>query len=650
MIDQAFDLAWRAHYGQFRLSNEPYVTHALATAQIVKEWGLGAEEMAAALCHDVVEDGLLNGNKINKEYVADLLGERVADLVDGITELGKEPDYSGSKPSKDYIFGKLLEAARKDPSVLIIKFADRLHNMRTLAYAKSESARKKAAETLYIYSRIADILGMWALKRDLEELAFEYLEPERYREIKTCREVIIKQSKKRVQEITDDLRKNFSPIGVKINCERRGVYELCQRAELKNKTLADISADDVWRVNVIVPEKPVYSAIETSNCHLAMSAIHKLFHPAKDHKIEDHIYEACPNGHRFLHTYVKVEEFGCLLVQIRDRQMYREYQGGVLAYIKGAPDWKKINLIWLDSLIRHLSSEYGVKDKDLGEIFAAESVPITVYTHKRNTPVQLPRGASVLDFAFRLFDKKALSAVGAKVNGHTGIPLSRVLKDGDIVHVDFYQRAQPGLEWLEWVRTPEAVDELKRYYASLGEGTLLSLAAVYLNGKLEKYHLSAAELLASGFFGDFLARHGLREPAEFLQKLGRGEIKNADKFLAEAIKELQAQFAGPQAPRVRQPFLIIAESRQGLLDKIANPMKDIANISVGFFHEYEANGKKMAAMTIYVECADSPAGELQLRRIRNIIDKTPGVTKCTSDQAQIGTSVHYFVEYIKKGN
>ncbi|MDD5593857.1 MAG: HD domain-containing protein, partial [Candidatus Margulisbacteria bacterium] len=180
LIDQAFELAWRAHYGQFRLSNEPYVTHALATAQIVKEWGLGAEEIAAALCHDVVEDGLLNGNKIDKEYVAGLLGNRVADLVDGITELGKEPDYVGSKPSKDYIFGKLLEATRKDPSVLIVKFADRLHNMRTLAYAKSESARKKAAETLYIYSPIADISGMWVLKRDFEELAFEYLEPERY--------------------------------------------------------------------------------------------------------------------------------------------------------------------------------------------------------------------------------------------------------------------------------------------------------------------------------------------------------------------------------------------------------------------------------------------------------------------------------------
>ncbi|MDD5593856.1 MAG: TGS domain-containing protein, partial [Candidatus Margulisbacteria bacterium] len=282
--------------------------------------------------------------------------------------------------------------------------------------------------------------------------------------------------------------------------------------------------------------------------------------------------------------------------------------------------------------------------------FAAESVPITVYTHKKNHPVQLPRGACVLDFAFRLFGKRALAAVSAGVNGHKGMPLSHVLKDGDIVHVDSDPKSKPGLEWLEWVRTPEAADGVKGYYASLGEESLLAGAMAYLSGKLEKYHLSAAELLDSDFFGKLLARQDLRGPAEFLQKLGRGEVKNTEKLLAEAMKELQAQFADPQAPRLKQPFLIIAESRQGLLDKIANPMKDIANISVGFFHEYDDNGKKMAAMTIYVECADSPAGRLQLRRIRNIIDKTPGVTKCTSDQSQIDTSVHYFVEYIKKGS
>jgi len=625
LIEDAFLLAWRAHNGQFRKSGEPYIVHVMETAKIVKRWGLGAEEVAAAVLHDVIEDGYIAGFNITKEELGKLINERVAHLVDGITELGKEPDYVGKKPSKEYIMRKLLSAASLDLAVLIIKFADRLHNMRTLAYTQSESAKKKAAETLYVYSQIANILGIWTLKRNFEDLAYKYLEPENFYAIREYRDAIVRESEPRVKEIMADIEMALAEHGIagRVRLEIRGVFELCQRFELRGKKLTDIAADDIWRVIVIVPNEKKYG------CYLAMGIIHGVYHPAQNQKIEDHVNEACPNGHRFLHTYVQGPG-GQLLVQIRDTVMYREYHGGVLAGVGKNRDWHGLNRRWLEALRKHLESEYSLSDEDLYTIVAAESVPITAYTPNRGRPFQFPRGATALDFAFKLRPEGALRAVSAKINGHTGRPLSDPLKDGDRVYIETDQKAKPDLKWLEHVRTPEARVSLEKYFNSLSDIQARDLAINYLKAKLLESFLPIKAFISSKYFGDYLARHGHETWMGFLTAVGRGKIRRVDRFLGGFMEEYYATIGDQHRARAPIGFKIVGKDEPGLMGSIAGGIAAHGmNISFCLSYSQKIDGVSRGVVNLVVEGTAGDVGEIENMQIATILRFTDGVTNFT---------------------
>lgn len=653
LIEQAFDLAWRSHYGQYRKSGEPYIVHVMSAARRVREWGLGAQEIAAAICHDTIEDGWINSRKVTKEHLASVLGERVANLVDGITELGKEPDYSGLKPSKEYIFRKLIDAASKDLAVLIIKFADRLDNMETLSYMKTASAKKKASETLHVYSRIADILGMWDLKRKFEDLSFKYLEPERFRQIKAHRNRVHNQSLERMVAIGQQLEVNFARYGVFVNLEMRGIYELQQRLEQREKQLTDIAADDFWRINLVVPEETWFPGFTMpdgrplSNCYLAMGMIHQsVFSPAQNQRIEDHIKRPLSNGHRFLHTYVQVPDFGRLLVQIRDNRMNEEYHSGVLAQVDRNPDWHKMRLSWLTSLQRTLQVEH-FDEGGLFDALAAESLQIKVLTKRTNKPFDMPRGACALDFAFYRLGEKALNSVNANVNGGT-VELSRTLSDGDEVFVNCQRGAQPKRAWLDWVRTPVAIERLRAYFSSLDEQAQLKVAAEYLKDKLAEHYFPFEKLVYSKYFRVFLAEHGFTGSEKFMVQVGGG-MRGVDGLLRVFIDRYEDDVRRGKAVEVDQPFLIIARDRIGLLDSIAGPLRTLNyNISLGYFHRYDdkESGEPMAVIQLNLRCAgDEALRKIQQIQVEEAIQRTK-VTRITSNPDEIKVSVHYFQELL----
>lgn len=652
LIEQAFDLAWRSHYGQYRKSGDPYFIHVMNTAKYVKNWGLGAEELAAAICHDTVEDGWVNGRKVTKEYVAEILGQRVANLVDGITELGKEPDYTGLKPSKEYIFRKLINAASKDLAVLIIKFADRLDNMETLSYVKISSAKKKASETLHVYSRIADILGMWDLKRRFEDLAFQYLEPARYRQINSHRDRVRSKSVVRMEEIGQQFEANLMRYGVSIKLEMRGIYELHQRIEQRGKQLTDIAPDDFWRVNLVVPEEAWFSDFTTSdgrpvsNCYLAMGMIHQgIFPPAQNQRIEDHIKRPMSNGHRFLHTYVQVPDYGRLLIQIRDSLMNEEYHRGVLAQVDRNPDWHKMRLSWLNSLQRTLQVEH-FDEGGLFDALAAESLQITVLTKRTNKPYAMPRGACALDFAFHRLGGKALNAVNATVNGNTG-QLSRILEDGDEVFVNCWRTAQPKRIWLDWVRTPMAIKMLRTHFSGLDEETQRKVASEYLKEKLVEHYFSY-EMLFSKYFRFFLAEHGFKGPEEFILQVGQG-MRGVGELFRVFIDRFENDVRQGKDKEIDQPFLIIARDRVGLLDSIAGPLRTLNyDISLGYFHRYDdqESGEPMAVIQLNLRCAgDEALKKVQQVQVEEVIRRTK-VNRITSNPDEIKVSVHYFQELL----
>ncbi|MFH1390574.1 MAG: HD domain-containing protein [Candidatus Margulisiibacteriota bacterium] len=621
LLEDAFLLAWRAHNGQFRKSGEPYIVHVMETARIVKRWGLGAEEVAAALLHDVIEDGYLSGNNITKEELGNLITEGVAKLVDGITELGKEPDYVGKKPSKEYIMRKLLDAASLDLAVLIIKFADRLHNMRTLAYTHSASAKKKAAETLYVYSRIADILGIWTLKRNFEDLAYKYLEPENFYAIREYRDAIVRESEPRVKEIMADIERALAEHGIAgiVRLEIRGVFELYQRFELRGKKMTDIAADDIWRVVVIVPSEKNYG------CYLAMGIIHGVYHPAQNQKIEDHLNEARPNGHRFLHTYVQVPG-GQLLIQIRDTVMYREYHGGVLASVSKDRDWHGLNRRWLEALRKHLESEYRLSDDDIYRIIAAESVPITVYTPNRGRPLPFPQGATALDFAFHLRPEGALHAVSAEINGCRGESLFTPLKDGDRVYIKIDPKAAPELNWLEHVRTPEAAQAIRNFLADLPENEMMGNALFYLRGKLREYYLPVKAFMVSKYFGAFLRENGYDSWSDFLKRIGLGEMRDLSSLLAAFMDEYSALIKTGSSRKNPIGFEIVGQDEPGFIGKITGQLAKCGmNIAYSYSRTEVINGREMGVVTLVVKGVGGDAGEIQKMQIAATLHFTEGI-------------------------
>ncbi|MFA6431497.1 MAG: HD domain-containing protein, partial [Candidatus Margulisiibacteriota bacterium] len=253
LVRKAFDLAWRGHLGVFREDSLPYIEHVLAVAEIVKERGLGAEEVAAALCHDLIEDSRIGNEKVTKAYLARRLGERVAFLVDGVSELGKgEADSEGLSPSKVDISRKFVSYGNADLAVIVIKLADRLHNMRTLASMPKIKQMKKALETLGGYVPLADALGMWEIKRELEDLSFYYIDEPQYHGISAKRSQIDEATRSDIVALAEKLAVDEKK--PKIVVEKRGVYEIYDRMKRRGLSLEDLSASDIWRINLVVED------------------------------------------------------------------------------------------------------------------------------------------------------------------------------------------------------------------------------------------------------------------------------------------------------------------------------------------------------------------------------------------------------------
>jgi GTP pyrophosphokinase len=407
LLEKAFRLAWEGHFGAFRKSGDPYIEHPLAVAEMAAKYGMGEKECAALLCHDLREDAFIGGKRVTREFLAKELGEEVAEMVEGITELGKEPEYEGEKPSILERYEKWLKYGSRDLSIIILKLFDRLHNMQTLEYMDEAVQEKKAKETFNVYAKIADRLGMWELKRELEDLSFKYLEPELYKEIEEKRREIAKESKpilgskEEKKSIVWRIDQGLMMAGMRIDfdLEQRGIYELYQRMELREISIKEFAATDIWRLNIVVPEE--------HDCKNIEGRVQNIYSPNQN-EIRNFIAEPRPNGHQFLQSYLKVPLFGELLVQIRDRSMYENYIKGVLATGKGE---KEKQLLWLNVMLS-IFREGGTSAREAYKTLAAYSTPIVTFSPAEDE-IELPFGATVLDFAREIHEKSFSSCYGS---------------------------------------------------------------------------------------------------------------------------------------------------------------------------------------------------------------------------------------------
>ena len=462
-IKRAVEMATKAHEGQFRKTGEPYIVHPLAVKKILEEWGMDEDTIIAGILHDTVEDTNLTLKDIKQEF-----GESVAFLVDGVTKLSTARD--GMRDIDTYLpetkdnFLRLMIALGSDIRVLIIKLADRLHNLRTLSALPPDKQKKIAKESLEVFAPLADRLNMGLLRVEMADLAFKYVDPKRYAELKNkidqYNKTAAKSLKKIEQEITAAL--NQEKIHFELSGRVKSVYSLHKKLAKHNQNMGEIY--DLTALRIIVDD--------ITDCYLTLGIIHSLYTPMGG-RIKDYIAMPKQNGYQSLHTTVITKDKRVVEFQIRTHEMHEYAEHGLAAsfyyneqkltenYKKGKIEHLPTNLLWITELQMTAAKLREGKKVDLKKLklnlFADR---IFVYTPKGDI-IDLPQGSLPLDFAYRLHSEIGDHVVGVKINGKMS-NLNRRLEHGDIVEILTSKNQTPKQNWLDKIITSHARQKLVR--------------------------------------------------------------------------------------------------------------------------------------------------------------------------------------------
>ena len=452
-IERAYQLAKTAHQDQRRRSGEPYIMHPVAVAKILFEIGMDNECIIAALLHDVVEDTVYDIDYIKNEF-----GSDVALLVDGVTKLTQIPLYTREEVQAENI-RKMFIAMNQDVRVIIIKLADRLHNMRTLEHMPVYKQRQKSQETLEIYAPIAHRLGIRQFKEELEDLAIRYLDPVAYQEIENSLSMRKAEGEAFLKEITDELSAKLKPImkNCRITSRVKSVHGIFRKVYIKGKNLEEIY--DIYAVRIIVDTM--------IDCYNTLGIVHDMFTPLPG-RFKDYISTPKPNMYQSLHTTVLSKKGTPFEIHIRTWDMHRTAEFGVAAHWKyklgkGGKDSLDNSLQWINRMLENENADDASEfianikgDLSLDEVY--------VFTPKGDVK-SLPTGSTVIDFAYAIHSAVGNRMIGAKVDGRI-VPLDTVVKTGQIVEVltSNQQGKGPSRDWLNIVKTSEARSKIRAWF------------------------------------------------------------------------------------------------------------------------------------------------------------------------------------------
>ena len=452
-ITAAYELANKAHEGVKRSSGEPYITHPIAVACILLEFCMDTDTICAALMHDVVEDTDIDLETIRRKF-----GDDVANLVDGVTKIGQVPLNTTKEEQQAENIRKILIAMSKDIRVIIIKLADRLHNMRTIMYRPPEKQRKKALETMNIYAPIAHRLGMSAVKEEMEDISIKILDPYGSKMIEEMLDKHKEQRDTFIDIIKSRIRERISDIDPPPTIEGRvkSVYSIYKKVYVKGKSFDEIY--DIYAVRVIVQ-----TVIE---CYNVLGIIHDIFKPIP-YRFKDYIATPKPNRYQSLHTTVIGREGIPFEVQIRTYEMHNTAQYGIAAHWKykagltGSVAGEK-RFDW----IRHILEQQQDSDDidQLADAIKVDLAPDDVYVFTpKGDVVTLPVGSTIIDFAYAIHTQVGNTMTGAKVGGKM-VRFDYRLKTGDIVEIQTSSNARPNRNWLEIAKTTEARAKIRAWF------------------------------------------------------------------------------------------------------------------------------------------------------------------------------------------
>lgn len=454
LVRKAFDVAVDAHGNDRRKSGELYIFHPIEVARIVaSEIGLGAKSIVCALLHDTVED-----TEIELSDVREMFGERVEQIIDGLTKISGIMVTEGSESLQAENFRKMILTMSSDIRVILIKLADRLHNMRTLEHMRRDKQLKIASETLFLYAPLAHRLGLYSIKTELEDLSFKYIEPELYERITQGLKDSQRKRTRFINKFSLPIIQKLNDAGMKFDIKGRpkSVYSIAQKMKRQNVDLSDIY--DIFAVRVIIDNE---DRNEKAECWKAYSIISDSYRPNPD-RLRDWVSNPKSNGYESLHTTVMSQDGKWVEVQIRTERMDAIAEKGLAAHWKYKENSQEEST--LDDWLRRIREVLDSPDPDALEfiddfklsLFAEE---IFVYTPKGDLKT-LPAGATALDFAFDIHTEVGFHCIGAKVGGKL-VPLSYQLKSGDQMEVMTSPKQRPKKDWLNFVETGKAKSKIR---------------------------------------------------------------------------------------------------------------------------------------------------------------------------------------------
>ena len=556
-VETAYQFSEAAHAGQFRQSGEPYISHPLAVANILAQWHLDPQALTAALLHDVMEDTSVTKTEISKTF-----GSPVAELVDGLSKLDRI-EFDTHERAQAESFRKMLLAMARDVRVILIKLADRLHNMRTLDAVDPVKRRRVARETLEIYAPIANRLGLNSIYQELEDLSFRYLYPDRYRVIAKAVKAARGNRREVVSKVLASVQRRLKDNGLDAQVQGREKHLYSIYRKMREKHLSFAQVLDVFGFRVVV--KNVHA------CYIALGALHGLFKPIPG-KFKDYIAIPKANGYQSLHTTL-FGPFGTPMeIQIRTTEMHKIAEAGVASHWlykssdTSLSELQKKTHQWLQSLLQ-MQSESGDSIEFL-EHLKVDLFPDEVYIFTPKGQIMaLPRGATAVDFAYAVHTDIGNRCVAVKINQEL-MPLRTELKNGDRVEIITASHAKPNPLWLNFVVTAKARSHIRHFLKTMHFQESVQLGERLLNQALANFKMSLADIREPQW--DKLVRESsAKSRQDILSDIGLGKRLGA-------VVARQLLSVGGAVPRESSaPGSVVIRGSEGIAVQLAKCCKPI---------------------------------------------------------------------------
>ncbi|HET7710613.1 MAG TPA: bifunctional (p)ppGpp synthetase/guanosine-3',5'-bis(diphosphate) 3'-pyrophosphohydrolase, partial [Thermoanaerobaculia bacterium] len=545
LLQRAYIFSAREHRGQTRSSGEPYLVHPLNVAYILAEMRLDETSIAVGLLHDVLEDTLTT-----KETLQEMFGDDIADIVDGVTKISRYA-YVSKEEQQAETFRKMLLAMVSDLRVVLVKLADRLHNMRTLHHLPEEKRLSIAKETIEIYAPIANRLGMGRVKSELEDLSFRYLHPREYEDLRRAVDEKMAVSGDIVQRLKETLERKLRENDIQGEVYGRvksmhSIFTKLRRQEIDIGQLYDYLAFRIIAANV-------------RDCYGCLGIIHQMWRPVPG-RIKDYIAMPKPNFYQSLHTTVVAEKGQPFEVQIRTREMDLVAEQGIAAhwrYKEGrlGPSSDDASFLWLRQLVEWQNE---ITDpRVFMHSLKIDLYPDEVYTFTPKGDVfAFPRGATPLDFAYRIHTDVGHRCAGARVNGKL-VALRTPLKNGDIVEIVTGANQTPSREWLNMVVTSRARHKIRHWLNAEQKYRSIELGRKLIEKEAKRYRVQWRKLVAENALDGVLSEHGFPRLDDLYADIGYGKVAArsiVERFVTDEQKEKSQGDAGVLEQAVRRIF------------------------------------------------------------------------------------------------